>query len=477
MWRTEKRWGSGAWLGVAMLAVASGCTSPQGPAAAALPSSDVEPAAEVSPAADLDRWVADVAFDGERWHVAYSFPVAQRALLFDSAHGTYRATHWSSVPAVSLESLHGLDGLFFEAPATAVRFDITPPATATEGTTAFVPFSDGTHAFWAGQLALLTVESREAAAALGGNLRAWRGQQPEIHVRVRSDTPLIGPDGAGQRFTGLAHQGHGPFFYAGHSDDPMLIVDPGLPDWVKTAFRGRMPEVQRVLEGMWTQRLPRPQLMLAWGGGTGSWSNRGRAEDRQIVMLIQGEQYLETDVGLLGDLVWFFAHEMTHLHQFVDHGDDAESWMIEGFADTMATHVLVRIGLWNHAALERRYWSVARECARELSKGALAAARGRVAYVCGDLVGVALMALLPDHDLARLWKETRRGAHQGVTRARLLETARRLGASEEGLAGVDAFVTGDHGDTDRAIASLLESARLDPKYVNGSLSSLSFPFR
>jgi hypothetical protein len=388
---------------------------------------------------------------------------------------------------VSLENLHGLDGMFLDEPTATVRFSIEPPPQATEGTMAFVPFSDGTQAIWAGQLALLTVANREAAELLGGDLSAWSGEQPPVHVRVNSDVPLLGPEGVGRRLEGTAHQGRGPFFYAGANidrsslDGSAMVIDPGLPAWVQAAFRARMPEVQATLAQRWSQSLSSLQLMLAWGGGVGQWSNRGRAEGRQIVMLVRGVDYLKEDPRLLGELVWFFAHEISHLHQFADDGDGAP-WMIEGFADTIATDVLVSLGLWNDAVLERRYWSVARECARLLSHGPLAGARGRVSYVCGDLVGVALMSLLPDRNLARLWREARSktgSTHDAdrVTTVRLLDAARGLGASEQGLAAVQAFVTGDHDDTDTAIRTLLDRVGLEPKYVKGSLSTMRFPFQ
>lgn len=463
-----------------LVAVAAGC-APR--AAGEAPASTPR---EVAPDHG-DRWIADLSFEGGQWSVTYHFPAPQSALLFDSAHGAYRVAHWSASREISLENLFGLDGMFFDEPRTTARFSIDRPPQVTEGTTAFVPFSDGSQAIWAGQLALLTVASREAAEALGGDLSAWRGEQPLVHVRVNSDVPLLGPEGVGRRLEGTAHRGRGPFFYAGANIDrtslegSAMVIDPGLPAWVQAAFRVRMPEVQAVLAQRWSHSLSSLQLMLAWGGGVGPWSNRGRAEGRQIVMLVGGVEYLKEDPRLLGELVWFFAHEMTHLHQFADEGD-GEPWMIEGFADTMATDVLVTLGLWNDAVLERRYWSVARECAQLLAHGPLAGARGRVGYVCGDLVGVALMSLLPDRNLARLWEEARSktgSTHDAgsVTMGRLLEAARELGASERGLAAVEAFVTGEHDDTDAAIRTLLDHAGLEPRYVKGSLSTMRFPFQ
>ncbi len=414
-------------------------------------------------------WRAELTFDGTAWHLDYRLPKAQRALLFDSHHGDYRTTHWTGTP---IEHHAGLDAVLPPAPTTTLAFTLTPPRTPPAGTLAVVPFSDGTHALWLGQLALLTAESREAVQALQGDLRRWRGLQPEFHVHARG--PLLGPDGPTQAFEARVHHGRGAYLYTGRSTDPRTIVDPGLPAWVREAFVQRLPEVQRVLDTQWSQALPAPQLMLAWGGGEGEWANRGRAEGRQIVMHVQGARYTRPDPELLGELVWFFAHELVHLQQFAG-GGDGDPWMIEGLADTLATDALVRIGLWDPKVLERRYWSVARECARELGREPLSRARGRAAHVCGDLVGVAL-ANLPRVDLPALWKQARSGPEPRVTLARLLDVARANGAPEPVLAAIDHFVTAQHGDTDAAIRALLEAAGLAPVYTDGSLSSMAFPF-
>lgn len=448
-------------------------TPPQAGAQAPDQASDQAP---TQAQAEPKTWRAKLSFDGGKWRLRYTFPEPVRALLFDSAHGeAYRATSWApKTPGVSIEHLQGLDALLCEEPTSVVDFDLNLPKEAPQGTLAIVPFSDGTHALWSGQLALLTVESRAAAEALHGDLRAWRGEQPPVEIELTSSTPLIGPQGAATRHVVTAHQGRGAYIYMGKSEDPKLIVDPGLPQWVQRAFRTRMPQVKQLLDTSWAHQIPDPQLMLAWGGDQGPWSNRGRAEGAQIVMVIKGAEYAAPNDQRLGDLIWFFAHEMSHLHQFRDKAY-GEPWMIEGFADTMATEVLVKLGLWDKRSLERRYWSITQECARELSKGALTELRGRASYVCGDLVGVALMKLLPDHSLAALWRGAV-GIDRRVSLKTLRQAALTLGVSATSLEALEQFITTKHPDPDKAIAVMLEAATLKPQYANGGLSSMDFPF-
>ena len=216
--------------------------------------------------------------------------------------------------------------------------------------------------------------------------------------------------------------------------------------------------------------------MLAWAGDKGTLLNRGRAEGRQIMMVIQGESYLEPNPEALADLVWFFGHEISHLYQFLEDGDGAP-WMVEGFADVHATHALVALGLYDQQQLERRYWAVSRECARELSGRPLLGARGRVAYVCGDLAGLAIMSMLPDGDLAEAWNQAREASDSGtINEALLYQTLRERGANPEHVAVLDKFVSQHHRDTDAAIRELLQASGLKPAYVDGSLSSMLFPF-
>ncbi len=419
---------------------------------------------------------ADVRLQAGAWQVTYTFVPPQSALLFDTSHGDYRTSSWTPGPGVALENLDGLDGMFFAEPAHTASFTIQPPTSRTEGTPPLLSFSDGSLALFTGQLAVLTVDSREAAVALRGNLGAWRGEQPPVAVRVSGDVPLVGPDGPGDVIEVTAHRGGGPYVYAG-TLEPIAdaMVDPGLPDWVEQAFHSYMPQVQAALARRWGQDIAPPMLMLAWAGAEGGLLNRGRADGRQISMVIQGAPYLTEERAVLADLVWFFSHELVHHHQFVEDGE-GDSWMIEGLADTLATATLVDVGLYDQATLERRYWQVARTCARTLHGRALQGARGRIAYVCGDLVGVAMLGMLPEGDLAGVFKAARAAAGGEVSLEALVEALAARGVPAAATHAISHFVTAEHADSDLAIRELLEAAGRAPVYTAGSLSTMRFPF-
>ncbi|MCB9672462.1 MAG: hypothetical protein H6736_13680 [Alphaproteobacteria bacterium] len=430
------------------------------------------PKPTVVPATDTPEYAAVVVAAKDGWEVELRFRDPQTAVLFDTSHGPWR-TSWEALGGGRIEAHHGLDLLVLDPPGTSARFRVAMDADAS-GTPPLVRFSDGSTAFYTGQLALLTVESREAAIALQGDLRGWTGTQPPVEVEVRG-AAIIGPDGAAQTVRAVAHQGTGPYVYSGGlRPEAGRLADPGLPDPVAQAFSDDSPGVRRHLESRWGAPIPEPSLWLAWGGPEGDLRNVGRAEGRQIVMSVQGAPYLDPEPDL-DPLVWFFAHELTHHHQRLG-GVRWPTWMAEGFADLGATEALFALGRYERSDLERRYWSVSRECARLLTGRTLASSRGRVAYVCGDVAGLAVQGLLPDRDLPALWAVLAEDPDQDVTTDDLVAALVARGADPDGAEAVRTFVEGRHEDTDAAIQAVLEAAGREPHYVEGSLSSLAFPF-
>lgn len=410
-----------------------------------------------------------------QWSFEYQFAEPVSALLLDTAHGPWRAQAWIPEPGVRLERSGALDLMVLDPPARRARFTLDPEAAQGEGTPPLLRFGDGGAAFYTGQLAVLTVESHEAALALEGDLGRWRGEQPPVQVRVRADQPLLGPEGAAESLVVSAQHGAGPYVYVGPGVEGQLVLDPTLPASVQEAFSRDFPRVVEAASARWGQDLPPPVALLAWGGGEGGLHNRGYAHGRQIAMQVQGAPYLEPEPEAMADLLWFFAHELHHQHQFVP-GRSGDTWMIEGFADTLATATLTELGVYDAAALERRYWRVARECARELPRGPLQGAKGRAAYVCGELAGLVVEARVPG-GLPAAWAATwALSPERGPALEALLEAMGSLGAPPEATAALERFVTETHADSDAAIAALLEQGGLEPVFVDGGLSSLRFPF-
>lgn len=430
----------------------------------------------VAPEASVTRapageFSATLTRDRDSWIVHYRFPEQQSALLFDTTHGDYRTTHWTPLDqGAELVNIDGLDALFFERPTQEARLRIRPPTKQVDGTLPFLRFSDDSLAFYTGQLALLTVDGREAAEALHGDLSRWHGQQPPVFVTFEADGAIVADRRETlNRVTVAAHLGAGPYLYPGpipviRTDGSIMVLDPGLPEWL----RGRLPEdlaaVDAALEKRWRSDIPDAVSLLAWGGPGDDWQNIGRAEGSQITMSILGSRYLRPDPEALADLIWFFAHERAH-HFQLEPGIQIEEWLLEGAADTMATVILADLGLLNQRALHRRYARVQHQCARELAQGPLDSRRGT--HACGDLISLGTLASLPNHDIFGFWRdllETAKAQGAWVDTSFYLYALQREEIDESVLTAMQRFVTESHADPDVATIDLLESLGLKPVY-------------
>lgn len=433
----------------------------------------VRASAECAATREQPEYSATLTRDDESWIVHYRFSDPQSALLFDTTHGSYRTTHWTPLDeGIELVNLNGLDGLFFDPPACEARLRIRPPTGQVTGTRPFLRFSDHSVAFYTGQLALLTVDSRESAQALHGDLSRWHGRQPPLLVDFESKGPVVAD---GKETPNLArvtaHLGAGPYIYPGpipaiRTSKSIIVLDPGLPEWLRTRVPEDLAAVDAALEQRWQSDIPDAVNLLAWEGPADDWENSGRAVGSQITMSIRGSRYLQPDPEVVADLIWFFAHERTHHFQLAS-GISIEKWALEGSADTMATVILADLGLFDQRSLQRRYARVQYECAQALARGPLDSQSGGGAYACGDLISLGTMHLLPSQDLFGFWREllaTAKAQDARVDTSFYVYVLRREGIDDGILSTIERFVTESHPDPDAATIDLLDAMGLDPVF-------------
>ncbi len=370
-------------------------------------------------------YLVELSQNGQSWNVRYRFATPQTALLFDTYHGNYRSLHWTPLASnTEIVDTGGLDGMFFSTPVREASFRVDVPNKFDKGTRPILCFSDDSSAFYSGQLALLTIESKAVALALRGNLGKWRGEQPPVVVRLLGSSSWVTDKGVEKDVVEVvAQNGRGPYVYSGlippsFPTGGVAVLDPGLPAWLKTRFASDLESVDILLTRRWGKEVGPSVAFLAWEGGAEPWQNVGRAENPQIAMSIRGKMYLEDNSSALEKLVWFFAHERVH-HFQNESGIAIGRWPLEGAANTMATIVAFEKGLLNDESLQKRYAQVVKDCSRDLQQKPLEEARGPETYTCGDLISLSTIAIIPSHDLFGFWK-------------RMLESAKREGAHVDG---------------------------------------------
>lgn len=434
------------------------------------------PVAENGERHEQPEFAVTLTRDGESWIAHYEFADPQTALLFDTMHGAYRTSHWQPLDAgVELVNLDGIDGMFFSQPRREVRLAIRPPnpTEAVPGTRPFLRFSDGSEAFYTGQLALLTVESRAVAEALHGDLRQWKGRQPPVEVTFTGDGPVVTDRReTPETVTVTAQLGAGPYVYPGpipaiHTEAAVLVLDPGLPAWLRDRLPADLAAIDGALERRWQVDVPDAVDLLAWEGPGDDWHNVGRAEGSQITTSILGSRYLEPDTEAVTDLLWFFAHERAHHFQLAAEVP-IEEWVLEGGADAMATLVLADLEVLDARAIRRRYERVEHACVGQLGRGPLAGSRGPGTPACGDLLTLATAQALPDHDLFRFWRDLlgeASGQGARVDTSFYVYFLRREGVAEPLADAIERFATEAHADPEAATAGLLDAVGLRPDIV------------
>ena len=430
------------------------------------------------------------------FRVEYSFATPQSAMIFSRSRNDYRSESWHPLdPGVRLERLNGFDALIFETPTLGASFNVRArPEIRYLEYSHFVSFSDGGLALFTGQFELLPVVAREAALALNGDLSRWNGEQPLLGVRVQSDRPMIR---RGERIRSgdvEISTGGGAFIYFGDSqleasESYVGIMDQELPAWIRETFPDTLAFLFSQLEQGWGFALEQPAaLLFAYEGNENpGFSNKGGVLDRQLIMQSSGQQLDQDDDYVRPYLMWFFAHEASHLFQFSrgpQLSDNRDSWIHEGAANAMANRILFEQTPENHA-----YWRYATArawsgCIASLENGPLrgAALRGefQAYYDCGEFMALMTDAMLPELTLYDFWNEMLTDAEMSdnaYNATTYFSTLSRLGVEDDLIARLSAIVDNPTEDPGSVLLQLMIDVGLEPEFTeaNNAVRAYRYP--
>jgi len=430
-----------------------------------------------------------------RFRIEYRFAEPQTAMVFSRSGDDYRTESWLSLTdGVVLERLNGFDTLIFDERATGAVFEFRARPEIQYGEYShFVAFSDGGLALFTGQFELLPIHNRDAALALNGDLSQWSGEQPTLGVRVESDRPMVQ---RGARVQGSAVEisnGAGAFIYFGdgeieEAESYVGIVDAALPIWIREEFPNTLAFLFARLETGWGFSLDQPAaLLFAYEGNENAgFSNKGGVVDRQLIMQSSGQQLDQEDNYVRPYLMWFFAHEATHLFQFSqgpELSDNRDSWIHEGAANAMANRILYERSAENHPYLNyttARAWT---GCIASLETGPLreAGTRGefQAYYDCGEFIAVMTDAILTDYTLFEFWNEMlASAATEGDSYGfdTYFATLTRLGADTELISRLRAVVEDPFEDPQVALLQLMIDVGLEPEFTGESNTVRAFQY-
>ena len=411
---------------------------------------------------------------GEIWTAELALPRPARAWVFARSplteHGgrQWRQPRWTvETPGVRIERrgfydvLVGANGRPVPA-RVRIRFVPTPDRMAGDYDPALA-FSDGAVALYSRQFDAFPTGDLDAIAGLrpGGSL-PW--STARVSYRDRAGAVLAG----GRRLAGATVQSEGEgsyILFGGRAPavtaDLALVVDPGLPAWLRTSIAGATPGIlARYTAALGPWPGGKPTIMVSWAGPTpGVTSMGGGALRGLIVMRFEGEGVVsENEAGRQSNL-WFIAHEAAHfwLGQAVATDSARDGWITEGGADLLAFRAVATVDPSYDARAGLQ--AAVDDCVRLSAGRSIATANERsehrAYYACG-----AVFALVAEASSRRPFTTFVRALIDTNRRDRTVSRAEWL-----------ALLTGVSGDPTlaRDIGRMVDEGAADPKTAIASL--------
>lgn len=427
------------------------------------------------------------------WRLDVDLFTPQSALMFSRSRHDYRSQTYKVLSqGAELHRIGGFDTIIFDAGVMRASFEVTPFTDTLPGTyTPYIPFSDGGQAIYLGAFELLRVANADAVANLEGDLDAWDGKQFDIPVHLKTDVSILLE---GEVHSGSAQtivNGNGPYAYLGPT--PLVegnnfygVMDPGLPAWLMEGFDEDLSNIFAVLEEGFGHSLEdKATIMFAFRGyETEGFSNTGGVLDGGLMVLeTSGDGMREPNDRLRRNIEWFLTHEATHLFQNregIHYADRSDSWLNEGGANAVTHYLMAKLETSADEIILSRYQESFAFCVssiKDTSMRAITERNDQSHYDCGDFVFRISDAALPEADLFDIWGAllAQAGDDEHISTAKYFAALRELGANEDIVARLEAFVAGPVAAPAVELGEMLEAVGIEAAFEDGELKSIQFP--
>ncbi len=348
--------------------------------------------------AQRDGVVLELSADGRRLDVSYRFARATTAMVFARNPDDSRSAHWRTASADfeivredGKEWVRRVDGGRFSTAELIVPAAYRP---LPKDYAAFSPFSDGGLLIHSGRFQVCPVGARKDGEDCEG---PW-----SMRIRVPTDVHILLSGNRYERSADWLDTSDGTKIYLGSAQPAadssfIQVVDPGLPLEISGPMSESLPKIMAYFEQKLPPLVRRPMLYASYDPDYAhGYGHQGGTLPDQIFMHFYGSVWRETDAtgGTAEDILWFFAHEASHLFQHGVSGTRDASWIHEGSAEAFAYLALESLGLVPTAYLDERRRRSVEACREALGKGPLAEAadRGEFSgyYDCGLLMFLAV---------------------------------------------------------------------------------------
>jgi len=271
-----------------------------------------------------------------RWNVTYVSKVPINSIQFVITKDNSRHARWSIISeGFELRTFNGKDTLFRRDGQSfkEVVISLTPTYTSLPKYYApFSPYSEGSMLFHSARFFA-------CPSMCSGFENLWY-----IRVTAPPDETILVNGLKVKRQASWYDSGDGTKVFIGkllpiERDEVITVIDPALPNYVISSLETFLPAAFRELSTQLTTLESRPMLFASFGKmKEGSYGRQGGVLPNQIFMHWYGT-LPKSDIY---DLLWFYAHEATHIFQRLERTkiEEKNAWIHEGHAEYVASNLL-----------------------------------------------------------------------------------------------------------------------------------------
>ena len=415
----------------------------------------------------------------DSWIVTYKLPYPVKELIFDRQTNKFREELWKVITdnqtikiKDNKEVLVSTKGELFDTAKIKVK---TFDKKLQKDYEMFLPFSDGGLLIYTGHFNLypngpsydLSTIKKDAVFAF--NLIPSENEHVALVGNISSN-PIVWKD----------TKGDGTYLYFGkvrpvHSKDAIIIIDSGLPKWVRDDTSKMMSELYVLYKEKMKATLSfKPTVFFSYKKSHDSGFNYGGGVLPGLVQLrISGTGWNKRSKAGQKQFIKFLGHESSHFWNgdMFHYGKDDGAWMHEGSAELFSFKTLEHYDIINSNEFEELMNEQLNKCIMGIQGISLNdSAKHRKFknyYTCGAFISLiserAIQIRYPHKNIFDLWAlifKKARSNNNKYSEQMYFESLSELSGSDKMSSLLKKFISQNHGNLSSVVLNLLQKASI-----------------
>ncbi|REL25407.1 hypothetical protein DXX93_01805 [Thalassotalea euphylliae] len=298
------------------------------------------------------------------WSVTYRSQTPVQSIQFHHSPDDSRFERWQLISdGFSFRKLNGKDTVFKQDGSgfTSVTFALTPTYIHLPKSYApFAPYSDGSVLLHSGRFFACATLCRSDENLWYLTLSAPANERIVLNGLSANNKVSWYDENDGRKvFVGNTE--------ITETNHYIAVIDNALPPALISALEEFIPNAMVAMASRFPALGQKPMLFASFGKTKGQrYGRQGGVLPDQIFM----HWYGQLKVSNPYDLIWFYAHEVTHLYQggYVNSIENDHAWIHEGHAEFVAGELLMQFYPQATSFVEQKRFQAQQDCKAKLAK-------------------------------------------------------------------------------------------------------------